>query len=356
MRKNKLILLLIIAVVFTACGPEKVYVSGVVLDTTDLHISRIGYGRQLTVAIQPENADDQNIVWRSSNPAIATVDEYGWVTAVAQGTATIEVVTMCGAKTAQCVVTVTQLVEGIALNKNSITLLIGRDETLTATISPTDATGKNVTWSSSNTSIARVDANGTVTAVSRGTVTITAKTENEKTAECTVTTATVAEVTDTGVVIGGVRWATRNVDRPGTFAQRPEDAGMLYRQGSRVAWSSEGTNVSNWSIHYTTDPNWDPCPSGWRLPTRNEIDTLRENSDWADLNGTRALRVGVAPNQIFLPVVGSRNRQDGSRGGVGAWVELQYSNDGCIRRSYSGSFSVFPASSSNANSVRCVAG
>ena len=80
-------------------------------------------------------------------------------------------------------------VSGVALNKTSTSISVGNSEKLTATVEPNDATNKNVTWASSDTSVATVAANGTVTAVKAGTATITATAEgdNSKFATCTVT-------------------------------------------------------------------------------------------------------------------------------------------------------------------------
>ena len=85
-------------------------------------------------------------------------------------------------------------VTGVSLNNNSTTLTVGGTETLTATVSPDGATDKTVTWSSDNTSVATVDANGLVTAVAEGTATITVTatngtddTSDDKTAICVVT-------------------------------------------------------------------------------------------------------------------------------------------------------------------------
>ncbi|MBR1445186.1 MAG: Ig domain-containing protein [Firmicutes bacterium] len=77
-------------------------------------------------------------------------------------------------------------VTGIELNKASTEIKVGENETLTATVSPEDATDKTVTWESSNTSVATVDENGKVTAVAAGTANITA-TAGDKTATCAVT-------------------------------------------------------------------------------------------------------------------------------------------------------------------------
>ena len=79
----------------------------------------------------------------------------------------------------------TVAIESVTLNKTELTLNVGDEETLTATVAPDDATDKTVTWSSDNTAVATV-ANGKVTAVSAGTATITAK-AGGKSATCAVT-------------------------------------------------------------------------------------------------------------------------------------------------------------------------
>ena len=78
-------------------------------------------------------------------------------------------------------------VEGVSLSKTSTTITAGQTETLTATVQPSNATNKNVTWSSDNSAVATVDANGNVTAVKAGTATITATADGGKTATCEVT-------------------------------------------------------------------------------------------------------------------------------------------------------------------------
>ena len=87
----------------------------------------------------------------------------------------------------------TVAVESVTLDKNSVTLEVGGEETLTATVTPDNATDKAVTWSSDNTAVATV-ANGKVTAVSAGTATVTA-TAGGKSATCAVTVETVKTVT-----------------------------------------------------------------------------------------------------------------------------------------------------------------
>ena len=129
------------------------------------------------------------MTWTSSNTSVATVSE-GTVKALKTGTATIKVTTTDGGKTAECKVTVNAKVvsvESVKLNKSTLTLTEGDIEKLTATVYPDDATNKNVTWASSNTSVATVN-NGTVNALSAGTTTIKViTTDGAKTAACQVT-------------------------------------------------------------------------------------------------------------------------------------------------------------------------
>ena len=150
-----------------------------------------GESETLTATITPSNATgDKTVKWSSSNEAVATVDSNGKVTAKKAGTAVITATSSNG-KTAGCTVTVKQkeiAITGISLNKSTTSLTEGESETLTATITPSNATGdKTVKWSSSNGVVAAVDSNGKVTAKKAGTAVITATSSNGKSASCTVT-------------------------------------------------------------------------------------------------------------------------------------------------------------------------
>ena len=148
----------------------------------------IGASETLTVTYNPADANiNKALTWSSSNTSVATVDASGKVTGVAAGTATITATTANG-KTATCSVTVQAVaVTGVSLNKTSASLQIGGSETLTATITPPDATNKDVTWESSNPAVATVN-NGQVKAIAEGSATITVKTvDGNKTATCSVT-------------------------------------------------------------------------------------------------------------------------------------------------------------------------
>lgn len=141
----------------------------------------------LTAVVSPESATDKSVTWSSSNAKVATVSN-GKVTGVSKGTATIAARTSNG-KNASCKVTVKDKiieVTGITLDKTEANLYTGESVTLTATVSPSNATDKSVTWSSSNARVATVSS-GRVTGVSAGTATVTARTANGKTASCQIT-------------------------------------------------------------------------------------------------------------------------------------------------------------------------
>lgn len=144
----------------------------------------------LTATISPANATTQQHSWASENGKIAKA--YGEtlntakVTAIGVGKTTITYT--IGGKEASCEVTVTPRtisVESITLNKTQLSLVKGATETLAATVLPTTATDKAVTWKSSDTAVATVE-NGVITAVAAGNATITA-TAGGKTAICAVT-------------------------------------------------------------------------------------------------------------------------------------------------------------------------
>ena len=148
--------------------------------------------------------------------------------------------------------------------------------------------------------------------------------------------------TDRGVVINGVRWATRNVDAPGTFVAQSENSGMLFQWNRRQGWTAT-SNVIGLYIAYShwrsstnaieIDTTWertnDPCPSGWRVPTRAELESLsRAGSTWITTRrGVSGLLFGTTPNQLFLPAAGLHSFEFEGFDGVGGyyWSSSAYS-------------------------------
>ncbi len=162
-------------------------VSKITLNKTNLSLI-VGKSEKLNATVIPSNAKNKTIIWTSGNPKIATVDKNGKVVAIKSGTVTITAKSNNG-KIATCKVTVTSKtvnVSKVTLNKTKLSLLVGKNEKLTATVTPTNATNKTIRWTSSNSKIATVDKNGKVVAIKSGTVTITAKSNNGKIATCTL--------------------------------------------------------------------------------------------------------------------------------------------------------------------------
>lgn len=179
------------AVKVTVPGNKAVEVlpESVTIDKTSAELE-IGKTVTLNATVAPSNADNKTITWASDNTGIAAVKD-GVVTAVSAGTAKITVTTVNGKK-AECIITVKKapvpviVPVSVKLNKTSAKLAIGAAATLTATVAPSNAANKTITWKSEKTSVATV-SNGVVKAINAGTTKITASTVNGKTAVCTIT-------------------------------------------------------------------------------------------------------------------------------------------------------------------------
>ncbi|MDR1743349.1 MAG: Ig-like domain-containing protein [Dysgonamonadaceae bacterium] len=209
-------------------------------------------------------------------------------------------------------------VTGVSLDKTVLSLIVGDVEQLIATVEPMDAKGKSVIWTSSNANAAIVDNNGNITARASGNATITVTTNNgNKTATCEVTVSPDPLTYDEGVVINGIIWATCNVDAPGAFAANPEDAGMYYQWNRKVGWSSSDPKVNSnggttWDNNRSTGTEWelanDPCPAGWRVPSHDELQSLIDAGSFGTTqNGISGRIFGIAPNTVFLPIMGYRD-------------------------------------------------
>lgn len=179
----------------------KIYDSGIItVVVTPTGISMpdtvtLSMGTNINASVEatvvPEDATDVVIEYVSSDEAVATVDNTGYITAVAAGEADITASVVDTGLAATCHVIVTPAIESLDISKSSMTMKPGATNTLSVTVSPEDANISGMTWTSSDEAVATVDQEGNVTAVADGTATITA-TIGETTASCDVTVSSKA--------------------------------------------------------------------------------------------------------------------------------------------------------------------
>ena len=214
-----------------------VKVTKVTLNKTTASVVK-GKTLTLTATVTPTNATNKNVTWKSSNTKIATVDGNGKVTAVAAGTATITCTAKADkSKSATCKITVTNpavKVTKLRMNKTSVDLLKGKTVQLKVTVTPSNATNKAVTWTSSNKKIATVTSNGLVKAVGTGTVTITAKAKDGSGKKVTCRINVYADSVESYVA----RIYTKALGRD------PEPAGLKYWVGEIKAGRKTAVQVA----------------------------------------------------------------------------------------------------------------
>lgn len=194
-------------------------------------------GKTLTIeaTVLPENAEDKTLTWTSSNPTVATVND-GVVEALAQGEAIITATSANGI-TASSTITVIDKATEIVLDYYDIEVIAGNTFQLTATLLPEGCEPETLTWSSSHTSIATVDDNGLVTAVSPGTASITVMSSTGLTANCTVYVLP--------VLVETVTVTPFNVEAvEGTSVQLKAEVSPTNATDTTVTWKSNNENVA----------------------------------------------------------------------------------------------------------------
>ena len=228
-------------------------------------------------------------------------------------------------------------VTGISLNMSFLTLAVDETATISAGVTPSNATQKDVIWSSSDTSVATVSLEGVVTAVAPGIATIIATTHDGGfTATCKVTVSAKAEWVDLGLP-SGIKWASCNLG-----ATKPEEYGdhfawgeiePYYETGYAQAespvwkpgkengyeklssrWYMEGVGMTGYSIEkgkVVLDPEDDAAHimlgEDWRIPSWAEVEELDQLCSWEQVeqNGMMGVRAtGPNGNSIFFPLSG----------------------------------------------------
>ena len=166
---------------FTGACTINVYnqaVTGVTIEPSEAELPA-GYSMKLTATVLPENAINKNVVYSVDDESILSVDQDGNITGLSLGTATVTVTTEDGGFTASAEITVIPVqVTGVSISPKSVSVALGHTIQLTASITPSNAANKNLSWSVSDETIISVDGQGTVTGLSGGTATVTVTTED----------------------------------------------------------------------------------------------------------------------------------------------------------------------------------
>ena len=166
---------------FTGACTINVYnqaVTGVTIEPSEAELT-VGSSTKLTATVLPENATNKNVVYSVDDESILSVDQDGNITGLSLGTATVTVTTEDGGFTASAEITVIPVqVTGVSISPKSVSVALGHTIQLTASITPSNAANKNLSWSVSDETIISVDGQGTVTGLSGGTATVTVTTED----------------------------------------------------------------------------------------------------------------------------------------------------------------------------------
>lgn len=186
-----------VTITVTAAEEPKDTVTSITLNKYSLTLYVGEMGEQLAATILPEGST-ASVVWQSSNPNVATVTEKGLVQAVTPGTSVITAT--AGGRHVSCIVSVLAArvrVSGVSFGETKHEIPMGGTATLTATITPADATVKTLIWTSSDEGVATVSRTGIVTALSVGETTIRATSvDGNFYAEITVTVTAKAQLGD----------------------------------------------------------------------------------------------------------------------------------------------------------------
>lgn len=180
-------------------------VDSITLDKTEFDV---GKGRTYTIAcnVGPEDASNPKVVWTSANPEIAKVSSKGVVTGVGTGSTTITCTADDGSGvSASAHVTVITAVKKVAFESRSMAVTEENSLSISASVTPEDATNPALKWTSSNTAIASVDENGKVTAKKSGECTITAEAADGSGAKASMTVYVEPKLP---VMVSSIYWQT----------------------------------------------------------------------------------------------------------------------------------------------------
>ena len=172
------------------------------LSSSSIILTEVGQTYQLEASVIPEDAVNKSVTWNTLNESVCHVTANGLVIAVDYGTAVVTATTVDGGHTAVCTVKVVHGVEGVELNTHELTVKAKDTVQLTAKVLPDNAYDKTLIWTSSNDSLATVDAEGNVKALAIGEVFINATSSVNDGAKdsCLVKVVKRIELTDSAIV------------------------------------------------------------------------------------------------------------------------------------------------------------
>ena len=213
-------------------------VEGISLNEKEIVLNNVSETRQLNAIITPADATDKTVTWKSANEQICTVSDNGLVTATGIGSTLVTVTTVDGGLTATCVVKVLQHVDGVSLNKTSLNMKVGEGEYLQATVTPSNADNKKVTWLSSDNQIVTVSDEGYVAALKAGEATVTATSDDNSNAKATCKVIVTQPVT-------GIELAESTCLLHGIGESKQLTATVLPKDATNksVKWSSSNEGV-----------------------------------------------------------------------------------------------------------------
>ncbi|MGB3616803.1 MAG: Ig-like domain-containing protein, partial [Catalinimonas sp.] len=183
---------------------DYVPVAAVTLDQDDLTLAMGDYAT-LTATVAPTNVSLDSVVWRSADPAIATVDDRGLVFGLEAGTTTVTAEAYDNGVSATAQVTVTPpavRVASLTLDPDSLTLQIGDTSRLNVSLNPANASLDSVTWASSDPAVASVNATGQVVGLVEGTAVLTARSFDGGFTDTTFVTVARVSTADAGAAMG----------------------------------------------------------------------------------------------------------------------------------------------------------
>ena len=230
----------------------------------------------------------------------------------------------------------------VTLNETSLELVLGGTAKLTASLTPSNCSEQGLLWSSSNPSVATVSYNGLVTAISKGSATITVSWAGDNSIKATCPVSVSDPITPEAIDLGlSVKWASFNLG-----ATKPEEYGgyfqwagledvtdkSIWLEWANCPYHTGSNEYSGWTKYIPTnfssywsgtgspdnktvlDPEDDVAHitlgGTWRMPTIDDFQELESNctSEWTKMNGIngRKFTSNINGNSIFLPAAGFR--------------------------------------------------